>query len=62
VVSDDSVVLEDFGSKNGTLRGGQRLTGPAPLADGDAIHVGSLLLTFHLRARELSTDTLEATR
>jgi DNA-binding winged helix-turn-helix (wHTH) protein len=62
VVSPDSVVLEDFGSKNGTLRGGKRLTGPASLADGDAIHVGSLLLTFHLRARELSTDTLEAAR
>jgi DNA-binding winged helix-turn-helix (wHTH) protein len=62
VVSADSVVLEDFGSKNGTLRGGERLTGPAPLADGDAIHVGSLLLTFHLRARESSTDTLDAAR
>jgi DNA-binding winged helix-turn-helix (wHTH) protein len=63
VVSADSVVLEDFGSKNGTLRGGERLTTPAPLADGDAIHVGSQLLTFHLRSREMSTDTLaEAAR
>jgi DNA-binding winged helix-turn-helix (wHTH) protein len=57
VVAADSVVLDDFGSKNGTFRGDERVTAPVPLADGDAIHIGSLLVTFHVRARLMSTDT-----
>jgi DNA-binding winged helix-turn-helix (wHTH) protein len=58
VISDQGAVLEDFGSKNGTLRGSQRVTTPIELADGDTIHVGTLLVTFHTRAREMSTDTM----
>ena len=57
VVTDEGVMLEDFGSKNGTLRGGDRVTRPIQLADGDAIHVGSLLVTFHLRAPLEPTET-----
>ena len=57
VVAADSVVLDDFGSKNGTFRGDERVTAPVPLTDGDAIHIGSLLVTFHDRARQMSTDT-----
>ena len=57
VVTAESVVLEDFGSKNGTFRGDERVTAPVPLADGDTIHIGSLLVTFHLRAVLMSTDT-----
>jgi hypothetical protein len=30
---------------------------PMQLADGDAIYIGSLLVTFHVRARAMSTDT-----
>jgi DNA-binding winged helix-turn-helix (wHTH) protein len=57
VVTAEGTVLEDFGSKNGTLRGSERVTSPVPLVDGDAIHIGSLLLTFHVRAQG-STETL----
>lgn len=57
VVTAEGVVLEDFGSKNGTFRGDERVTAPVPLADGDTIHIGSLLVTFHLRAILMSTDT-----
>ncbi len=57
VVTAEGVVLEDFGSKNGTFRGDERVTAPVSLADGDTIHIGSLLVTFHLRAILLSTDT-----
>ena len=46
-------MLEDFASKNGTFRGGDRLTAPRRLADGDAIRIGSVLLTFHARALNL---------
>lgn len=48
VVTLEGAVLEDFGSKNGTLRGGEKVISPVRLADGDAIHIGSLLVTFHL--------------
>jgi DNA-binding winged helix-turn-helix (wHTH) protein len=57
VVTAEDTVLEDFGSKNGTFRGGERVTAPVQLADGDAIHIGSLLVTFHVRALLMSTDT-----
>ena len=58
VVTAEGTVLEDFGSKNGTFRGSEPVTSPIRLADGDAIRIGSLLLTFHLRALAMSTDTL----
>jgi pSer/pThr/pTyr-binding forkhead associated (FHA) protein len=57
VVTADGVVLEDFGSKNGTFRGDERVTSPVHLSDGDAIRIGSLLVTFHLRVRAGSTET-----
>ena len=57
VVTAAGTVLEDFGSKNGTFRGSERVTSPVHLADGDAIRIGALLVTFHVRARLMSTDT-----
>ena len=51
------VVLEDFGSKNGTFRGGDRLSAPVQLADGDTIGIGSVLVTFHSRGSVGSTET-----
>jgi pSer/pThr/pTyr-binding forkhead associated (FHA) protein len=57
VVTAEGTVLEDFGSKNGTFRGDERVTSPVPLVDGDAIHIGSLLVTYHVRALLMSTDT-----
>jgi DNA-binding winged helix-turn-helix (wHTH) protein len=57
VVTTDGILPEDFGSKNGTLRGTDRVTSPVQLADGDAIHIGSLRLTFHVRTRATTTDT-----
>jgi len=57
LVAADGAVLEDFGSKNGTFRGSERVITSVPLADGDTIHVGSLLVTFHVRASLMSTDT-----
>ena len=57
VVSDAEVWLEDCDSKNGTSRGGIRLTAPVSLADGEIIGIGSLRLTFHVMAPVVSTDT-----
>jgi DNA-binding winged helix-turn-helix (wHTH) protein len=39
-VAGDSAVLEDLGSKNGTYHNGVRLSGRAPLHDGDEIRLG----------------------
>lgn len=57
MVTPESTVLEDFGSKNGTFRGSERVTSPIQLADGDAIYIGSLLITFHAPAPLGSTET-----
>ena len=56
MVKPEGTVLEDFGSKNGTFRGGERVTSPVQLTDGDAIRIGSLLVTFHVSG-QMSTDT-----
>jgi DNA-binding winged helix-turn-helix (wHTH) protein len=63
VVTANGTALEDVASKNGTFRAGERVTSPVLLADGDAIRIGSVLLTFHMRAPFGSTDTqaVEAT-
>lgn len=50
-------LLEDLGSKNGTFLRGERLTAAAPLADGDAITLGSVPLRFRRIEPGVSTDT-----
>ena len=57
VVTPEGTMLEDFGSKNGTFRGSERVSSPVQLADGDSIRFGSLLVTFHVRTPVGSTET-----
>ena len=57
VISDELMTLEDFGSKNGTYLEGERVHDAVPLADGDSIRIGSVLLTFHIRDAG-ATETL----
>jgi DNA-binding winged helix-turn-helix (wHTH) protein len=57
VVTPEGTMLEDFGSKNGTFRGSERVGSPVQLADGDSIRFGSLLVTFHVRTPVGSTET-----
>jgi DNA-binding winged helix-turn-helix (wHTH) protein len=47
VVTGDAVLVEDLASKNGTYRGDTRVSGAVPLADGDAVRFGDVLVTFH---------------
>jgi DNA-binding winged helix-turn-helix (wHTH) protein len=56
VVGPAGAVLEDFGSKNGTFHGGEKVSSPVPLADGDSIRIGSQVLTFRARSAD-STET-----
>jgi DNA-binding winged helix-turn-helix (wHTH) protein len=53
----DTALVEDLGSKNGTFLGDQPVTGPVPIADGDRLRVGAVLLMFRLPPDGGSTQT-----
>lgn len=53
--------IEDLGSKNGTYLRGQRLSAPVPLADGDEITLGSVLVKFRQLGSSGSTVTKAST-
>ena len=60
VVDGTGATLEDFGSKNGSFRGQERVMSPIQLTDGDAIRIGSVLITFHVRPHSTETEVLSA--
>jgi hypothetical protein len=60
VVSSDAAVLEDLGSKNGTILNGKLLSAPTTLSDGDMIEIGGVALRFHGWRHELSTESQTA--
>lgn len=43
---EDGWVIEDMGSKAGTLVNGKRINGPQTLFDGDTVNLGGVLLRF----------------
>lgn len=55
----DSAVLEDLGSKNGTYHNGVRLSGRAPLHDGDEVRLGrgAVILRFVFALGATRTET-----
>jgi DNA-binding winged helix-turn-helix (wHTH) protein len=55
-VTAEAATLEDLGSKNGTFRGAERVRSAIQLVDGDAVRIGSQLLTFHT-CGQISTET-----
>ena len=57
VLKGTAAALEDLGSKNGTYVRGQRVTAPLPLADGDQIRLGSVVVTFRIPPPAGSTQT-----
>lgn len=65
-VTEDSVVAEDLGSRNGVLVNGARITKPTPLNIGDKVLVGgqelTLLRTTHLAQTQDSEAFRHATR
>ena len=54
------VTVEDLGSKNGTYLRGKRITAPSPVADGDQIRIGSVVITFRVPPPAGSTETAHA--
>jgi DNA-binding winged helix-turn-helix (wHTH) protein len=57
-VGDEGAILEDLGSKNGTMLNGRAIEGPTPLADGAAIVLGATALKFRMFTTAGSTDTV----
>jgi len=57
VIRGPKATLEDLGSKNGTFHRGVRVHAPIALADGDAIRIGTVPLTFRRFAPGQSTKT-----
>lgn len=46
-ITNGDALIEDLGSKNGTWVGPVEVSGPTPLRNGDAIRLGSLVVTIH---------------
>ena len=57
VVRHGAATLEDLGSKNGTYIGGERVTIPRQLADGDQVRLGSVVITFRIPQIPGATET-----
>ena len=57
IVSDEEATVEDLGSKNGTYLGGERLSSPAQIHDGDRLLIGAVPLVFRVRRTSESTLT-----
>jgi DNA-binding winged helix-turn-helix (wHTH) protein len=57
VVSADGATLEDLGSKNGTFVGNERIVSIVPIANGDTIGLGSLVITYRVRGPLEATET-----
>jgi DNA-binding winged helix-turn-helix (wHTH) protein len=57
IVRRGEATVEDLGSKNGTYVGGERVTAPRLLADGDQVRLGSVVTTFRVPQRPGPTET-----
>jgi DNA-binding winged helix-turn-helix (wHTH) protein len=57
-ITDEAALLEDLGSKNGTLINGRKITCPMRLESGDEIEVGGTRLVFLRTAHADPTATL----
>jgi DNA-binding winged helix-turn-helix (wHTH) protein len=60
-IADAEARIEDLGSKNGTFVREQRVLGPTPLHDGDAVRLGSIELSFRV-CSDASTDSFAPLR
>lgn len=58
VVSGDQAMLEDLGSKNGTFLGGEAVTRPTPLSQGDRLRIGTVEMTVQRLGAAASTQSL----
>jgi len=57
VVTEEVALLEDLGSRNGTLVNGEPVTSPRPLVNGDRIKIGAASLVFRCSRRLGTTES-----
>jgi DNA-binding winged helix-turn-helix (wHTH) protein len=57
LVTDEVALIEDLGSRNGTLVNGERVSSPTPLANGDRIKIGAASLVFRCSRRLGTTES-----
>jgi pSer/pThr/pTyr-binding forkhead associated (FHA) protein len=60
-VVDGEALLEDAGSKNGTMLDDKPIAGKVKLHDGDRIRVGPILIVYHVSSSGMSTETVSHT-
>jgi len=60
LVSGDSAMLEDLGSKNGTFLKGEPVKQPTPLRDGDQLRIGTVEMTLRRYDGSVSTETVRS--
>jgi DNA-binding winged helix-turn-helix (wHTH) protein len=60
VINESGAVLEDLGSKNGTMLGGKRIHSPTKLADEDLISIGPASMVLRVLQHTGSTATASA--
>ena len=58
VVGSDGAILEDLGSKNGTVLNGEPIEAATKLSDGDEIRIGRAAVTFRVLKQAGSTQTI----
>ncbi len=56
---DDGFVIEDVGSRNGTFVNSEKIDGKRPLADGDIVRLGKVLMTFNMAVETKRKDTTQ---
>ena len=54
VAQNDTYLVRDLGSRNGTYVEGRRITGPTPLREGSRIDLGPICIIFHMGRTQLA--------
>jgi len=63
IVIDDALAhIEDLGSKNGTTLGGNPVTAPRRLNDGDELHIGRVAMVYRAASWDASTESVRRPR
>jgi len=58
LVASGGASIRDLGSKNGTYVRGERIESPCPLADGDEIRLGDVVIRFHVLPADSTASLL----
>jgi DNA-binding winged helix-turn-helix (wHTH) protein len=61
VIAGDDATIEDLGSTNGTSIRGEPVSAPSPLADGDEIRLGSVIVRFRMVGSAAAMETQKVT-